>query len=191
VGPRHLRGRDHHRRVSDLRLPHPISAAEDAAAQNTSLREINTDVHACAYAVGDAFRFYAMFQAGELSPAHLIVAKKLVREDRDACGYTGAGIVQLTTNLQVLDTAAGKNVDKLMFNTVRWMDPDALAAIEDILVLFEHPHDVTTLSDLGRQQAHLAEHRDRAFADLARASALLHTSLIALKLPALPHLAGT
>ena len=41
-------------------LPHRITPAQDQASQNASIKEINTDLADCAFAVKESFSFYNM-----------------------------------------------------------------------------------------------------------------------------------
>ena len=114
-------------------LPRPISNAEDVASQTASLKEINTDVAPCGYAINETFLIHHDQVAGTLTsgrpPAS---ATKMLTDDQTACSFTNSSIFDLTNNIQVQDTAAGKYVDRMLSVTTTWATSDALAAVEDI-----------------------------------------------------------
>ena len=55
-------------------LPRPITKAQDVASQNASIKEINTDLAECAFAVKESFSFYNKEVSGELTPSDLALA---------------------------------------------------------------------------------------------------------------------
>ena len=172
-------------------LPHPISKAEDASNQNGALKLINGDAAKCTFALGQAFKFYREQIAGTLTNSQRSVVNTYLPADQIVCSFAGPNMSDLTNNLQVQDTAAGKKIDSLLTATIHWMDPDADAAIVDITKLFTHPGDGAALADLTRREASLVKDRQKAFADLAAANAILGTHLYHLNLPALAPLPGT
>jgi hypothetical protein len=172
-------------------LPHPISRSQDIADQNGSLKVINTDLKPCAYGVAEAFRFYREESSGALSPAHRSVALTYLAEDQSVCSFAGGPVYDLTNNLQVVLTTAGKQVQDVEARTVTWVTHDANAAIKDIIGLFAHPRDPALLADLAKQEDYLAQDREAALASLARASSDLDTTLHSLNMPSLGRLPGT
>ncbi|NNN02347.1 MAG: hypothetical protein HKL86_11000 [Acidimicrobiaceae bacterium] len=172
-------------------LPHPISKSEDVSAQNASMKQINTDIAPCVYAVKEAFGFYRNSVAGTLTPQKLKVVNTYLPNDQTVCSFASAGMSDLTNNLQVLDTTAGKNIDKLLKVVVTWMDSDGNAAIVDIEYLINHPGDAKKIADLRKQQNYLTKDREIAIGYLNTASAILGTQLYSLNLPVLAPLPGT
>ena len=172
-------------------LPHPISRSQDIADQNASLKVINSDLKPCAYGVGEAFRFYRQQAAGTLSAPHRSVALTYLAQDQSVCSFAGGPVYDLTNNLQVDLTTAGKQVQDVEARTVTWITHDANAAIKDIIGLFAHPGDAALVADLSKQEDYLATDRESALAFLARASADLNTTLHPLAMPSLARLPGT
>ena len=172
-------------------LPQHVTKAQDASYQNASLKQINKDIAPCSYAVKQAFSFYEQRAAGTLSLSNHAVARKYLNEDQVSCSFAGAPVSDLTNNLQVTDTTAGRHIDTMLSVVVTWMTNDADASIADILYLFDHPGDKKHLRDLTTQQKYLVKDRTDALADLAAANELLGGRLIALKLPAMTQLSGT
>jgi hypothetical protein len=171
-------------------LPHPIAKGEDASAQNASLKQINADIAPCAYAVKEAFGFYRASVAGTLTKSRLKVVTTYLPNDQTVCSFASAGMSDLTNNLQVLDTEAGKNIDKLLTVTVRWMDSDGNAAIVDIENLIKKPGDKAAMADLRLRENYLAKDREIALGYLNTASSILGVQLSNLKLPVLAPLPG-
>jgi len=167
-------------------LPRPVSDAEDIASQTASLKEINTDVAPCGYAINETFLIHHDQVAGTLTPTDRQAATKMLTDDQTACSFTSGSIFDLTNNVQVQDTAAGKYVDRMLSVTTTWVTSDALAAVEDIQSLYLHPGDAAKERDLLAQEKLLAYDRAQAFYDIQQADALLHTHLPAPNLPALP-----
>ena len=172
-------------------LPHHISKSEDASAQNATLKQINTDITPCGYAVKEAFNFYDANVKGTLTKENLRQIAHLLVADQSVCSFTSGPIADLTTNIQVLDTAAGKHIDSMMIVIVKWTTDDALSAIDDIQYYFAHLGNVSKTHDLTKQELLLAKDRRLALADEAAASAELGTTLLPLQLPSLPQLLGT
>jgi hypothetical protein len=173
-------------------LPHPISRADDAAAQNATIKEINRDVKQCTFALGEAFRFYRSQVAGELTAPQLKVVHTYLISDQTVCSFAGPSMSELNSNVQIVETKAGKYIDKMLnVSVLTWMDSDANGAIADIQYLFTHPGDQTTLKDLRTRERFLASDRLIALNDIARASAILGTPLNTLHLPVMANLPGT
>ena len=172
-------------------LPHPITRAEDVSDQNGALKLINGDASKCTYALNQAFQFYRQEVAGTLTNSQHSVINTYLPADQVVCSFAGPNMSDLTNNLQVQDTAAGKKIDSLLKATIRWMDPDADGAIADITKLFAHPGDSAALTDLTKRELSLAKDRQSAFNDLAAADAILATRLYQLKLPAMTTLPST
>ncbi len=175
--------------ISDL--PHPITKAEDATAQNASMKQINTDIGPCVFAIKEAFSFYEQKVSGRLSASNLAQVPSLLVGDQTACSFTSGSIYDLTNNIQVLDTKAGKDIDHMLSVVVLWTTSDALAAIEDIQYLFSHPSDTNKLHNLAKKEALLAKDRTLALDYVARAEHTLGMKLKQPILPVLTQLSGT
>jgi hypothetical protein len=167
-------------------LPRPVSNAEDVASQTASLKEINTDLRGCGYAVKETFLIHQHQLARTLSPSDSASSTKMLLDDQTACSFTNSLIFDLTNNIQVQDTTAGKYIDRMLSVATTWVTSDALAAVEDIQALYLHPGDPAKTRDLAAQEKQLASDRNQAIVDVQQASAILHTNLPAPDLPALP-----
>jgi len=166
-------------------LPRPVSNAEDVASQNASLKAINTDLAPCGYALQETFLIHADQVSGTLTAADRASATKMLVDDQTACSFTNGSIFDLTNNIQVQDTAAGKYVDRMLSVSTTWATSDALAAVEDIQYLYLHPGDPAKTADLRRQEQILAQDRSEAFGDIQQAGTILHARLADPNIPAL------
>jgi hypothetical protein len=168
-------------------LPRPVSTSDDIASQTASLKEINTDVAPCSYAITETFQIHHDQLASTLTPPDRQAATKMLTDDQTACSFTNGSVFDLTNNIQVQDTAAGKYVDRMLSVTTTWVTSDALAAVEDIQALYLHPGDPAKTRDLATQEKLLAHDRGQAILDIQQADALLRTHLPDPNLPALPY----
>jgi len=172
-------------------LPRPITKAQDQSSQNASIKEINTDLADCAFAVKESFSFYNMDVNGKLTSSDLAQVPTLLTGDETACSFASEPIYDLTNNLQVDDTKSGKNIDHMLSVVEQWITDYALASIRDIQYLFDHPGDAQTIRHLANQEQQLANDRTKALADETLAVRALGRPLIKLKIPSLVHLKGT
>lgn len=172
-------------------LPHPISKTEDIAAQNASMHQINTDIAPCVYAIKESFNFYNEDVAGTLSSSKLKTVRTYLVADQSACSFTSGQIYDLTNNIQVLDTTAGKKIDQMLSGIVLWITSDALAAIEAIQYLIDHPGDSATIAKLAKAEGLLAADRVKIYSDFDAAQSVLGPTLKTPKIPVLEHLTGT
>ena len=67
--------------------------------------------------------------------------------------------------------------------TTTWATSDALAAVEDMQILYLHPGDATAQRDLAHREHLLTVDRYRAVFDIQQADALLHAHLPAPNIP--------
>ena len=167
-------------------LPRPVSNAEDVASQTATLKEINTDVAGCGYAVKETFLIHQDQLAGTLTPSDRTSATKMLLDDQTACSFTNGQIFDLTNNIQVQDTAAGKYIDRMLSVSTTWVTSDALAAVEDIQYLYLHPGDSAKTKDLATQEKLLATDRNQTIIDVQQADSILHAILPSPNLPGLP-----
>ena len=172
-------------------LPRPITPAQDQASQNASIKEINTDLADCAFAVKESFSFYNMDVSNKLTSSDLAQVPTLLTGDETACSFASEPVYDLTNNLQVDDTKSGKHIDHMLSVVEQWITDHALASIRDIQYLFTHPGDAQTIRHLTSQEQQLATQRTKALSDEAQAVRALGLPLYALKIPSLEHLKGT
>lgn len=171
-------------------LPGNTTTAEDRVTQNETIVAINGDIAPCVYSVKESFAFYNRSLAGDLTSSQRSQIPGLLVGDQTACSFASGAIYDLTNNIEVTDTKAGRHVDAMLATVVTWSTSDALAAIEDIQNLFVHPGDTKYIKDLTKEQKLLTKDRLEAFSELAAASKI-DGKLREPALPVLPHLMGT
>ncbi len=170
-------------------LPHHITVNEDASAQNASIKQINSDLAPCNYAIAEVYHFYATTIAGSATPTSPQKYPKWMLDDQSACSFTSGAIYDVTNNFQALDTKAGKYIDAMHTVVVTWITSDALGAINDIMYLYNHPGDPKPLAALRARTTLLNAERDQALADWSQANSLLGGRLTPLSLAHLPEIA--
>jgi hypothetical protein len=171
-------------------LPRHTTTAEDASSQNSSIREMNTDLAECSFAAKESFHFYNEDVAKRLTSSDLAQIPTLLVGDQTACSFASEPVYDLTNNLQVDDTTAGKHIDRMLSVVEKWITDNALASVEDIQYLFAHPGDLAKERNLAAQEVDLANERRQALGDERAAERVLGVKLVQLKLPVLPHLNG-
>jgi hypothetical protein len=172
-------------------LPKPITVAQDTASQNSAMKQINIDIHPCTFGLQEAISFYRKETTSRLTASQMKVINTYLVSDQTVCSFAAPSMSELTNNLQLVDTPAGKYLEKMRTTIVTWMDSDANGAIYDIMFLSTHRHDAKTLRDLKKRVFFLAQDRQVALADLAGADAILGTTLTTLRLPAISPPRGT
>jgi hypothetical protein len=172
-------------------LPGRMTPKADAASQNASIKEINTDLAECSFAVKESFSFYNEDVAGTLTASDLTQVPALLVGDQTACSFASQPVYDLTNNLQIDDTKAGIHINHMLTAVEQWITNNALAAIEDIQYLISHPGDAKKIHSLTAQETGLQFERTRALNDESAAEKILGLTLVPVKIPALPHLRGT
>ena len=172
-------------------LPKPLTVAQDIAAQNSAMKQINIDIKPCTFGLQESFGFYRRESSSRLSPSQMKVITTYLVSDQTVCSFAAPSMSELTNNLQLLDTPAGKQLERMRTTIVTWMDSDANGAIADIWLFSTHHATSNTLADLKKREFFLAQDRQTALADAANANAILGTTLTAPNLPALTSLPGT
>jgi hypothetical protein len=172
-------------------LPGHMTPAHDAALQNSSIKEINTDLEDCSFAVKESFSFYNKDVAGTLTASDLTQVPTLLVGDQTACSFASEPVYDLTNNLQIDDTKAGIHIDHMLSAVEQWITNNALASIEDIQFLINHPGNTTKLHNLTAEESGLQSVRTHALSDESAAEKILGVTLVPVKIPELPHLTGT
>jgi hypothetical protein len=172
-------------------IPRHITKAQDRATQNASIKQINADLAECAFAAQESFHIYNMNVAGHLTSSDLAQVPKLLNDDETACSFASQPVYDLTNNIQVQDTSAGRHIDRMKNDVQNWITNYALASIRDIQYLFKHPGDAATIRHLAKQESQLSAERLQALYDEGLAETAAKGHLYAIKIPSLPHLSGT
>jgi hypothetical protein len=167
-------------------LPTSTSRASDIAAERSVMTEVNSDLQPCAYAINQAMGLWALQAAHRLTPAERAPTPGLLSDDQSACSFTNQGIYDLTTNIQVPGTAAGKELGDLIATATLWTTSDALRMIEDVQTLMNDPNDAAVVRNLLKEESVLASDRRTAVAEENAADRDLATRLQPVDLPPVP-----
>jgi hypothetical protein len=166
-------------------LPVPTSRASDISAERAVMSEVNTDIGACALGLRQAIGIWNLQASHQLPAAGRASAPGLLSDDQTACSFTNEGINDLTTNLQVPGTAAGKDLGELVATATLWTTSDALRMIEDVQTLMDHPGDRPVRRNLAQEDSQLAADRRTALQQEHAADTALDTELQLVRLPAI------
>jgi hypothetical protein len=164
-------------------LPVPTSRASDISAERAVMSEVNTDIAPCALGLHQAIGIWNLEASHRLPAAGRASAPGLLTDDQTACSFTDEGINDLTGNLQVPGTAAGKDLGEVVATATLWTTSDALRMIEDVQTLIEHPGDIAALRNLAREHAQLSADRRSALVQEHEADTVLDTDLQPVDLP--------
>ena len=168
-------------------LPTHTTVATDTADQAAVMKQINTALAGCSFAVKETFTIYQDQRAGTLSTADRSLTPSMLRDDQTACSFTSSSIFDLS-NVQGTSTPAGKNIGLVVNVATLWATSDALAAIEDIQTLATDPTNKKAIADLPEREASLAQGRAQAVGDVQAAEHILHARLPMPDMPELPTL---
>lgn len=172
-------------------LPHPMSRADDVKAQIATVKEINVDVAPCTYAVKESFGFYRRELTSHVTPNQLRIIKSYLENDVNVCSGASGQTDSLVSQVQIVETKAGKMIDQMHTQVETWAAIDAYHAIMDIQTLTLHPRQTAALKDLVKQQALLNYQRREALAYTNKASAILGVKILQPELPTLAPLPST
>jgi hypothetical protein len=167
-------------------LPTPTTRASDISAERAVMTEVNSDLQPCAYGIHQALGLWTLQAAHRLTPAERAPTPGLLSDDQSACSFTSQGIYDLTTNIQVPGTAAGKELGNVIATATLWTTSDALPVIEDVQTLMNDPNDAAALRNLSKEERVLASDRRTALAQENAAESDLHTRLQPVDLPPVP-----
>lgn len=165
-------------------LPVNTSRADDINAERSVMSEVNTDLAPCALGIHQAIGIWNLQATHELTPADRAPTPGLLGDDQTACSFTSENIYDLTTNIQVPGTAAGKDLGQLVATATLWTTSDALRAIEDVQTLMSDPGNTGVLHNLAKEEAQLAADRATALSEEDAADRTLDAHLQPVDLPA-------
>ena len=166
-------------------LPQHASRPVQIAGDSTVMSEVNSDVGACSYALGESFTIYGDLVGHRLTSSDAAEAPGLLSDDQTACSYANDSIYELS-NIEVPGSAAGKDLGQLVDTVSLWATSDALRAIEEIQALDTDPSSTTALRNLSQAEQMLTSDRTQAESELEAADNVLHTRLPALHLAEVP-----
>lgn len=163
-------------------LPRHPSLAAQVASDTAAVKEMNSDVGPCAFAVGEALTIHHDQVQGMLTASDRAQTPALLQQDQVACSFTSQPINDLAT-IELPGSDAGKSMNNLVSALTLWTSSDADAAIIDVTQLFEHPGAARSMSDLVNREHLMVSDRRAAIAADQAASTTLHSALPAVSLP--------
>ncbi len=167
-------------------LPQHSSLSSQIAGAKTIVQEVNADVGPCAYAANESFTIYGDQKAHHLNQSDIARVPGLLRDDQVACSFTSDPIFQLSSDIEVPGSAAGKPLGQMVATVLLWATSDALSAIESIQTLSSDPGSRPASDQLKKEESLLSSDRALAERQLQAAEKVLGTKLPDLNLPALP-----
>jgi hypothetical protein len=175
--------------ISDI--PSKVTKSQDAVQQNAVIKQINSDLATCVFALKESDTFYRDALAHTLTASNLVTVKNYLLQDQTTCSFASGSVYDMVNNIQPVDTTAGKKVDAAYGSTVKWVTYDAVGAIVNIRNWFGGNRGVTTLANLSKYENLLAQDRAVVMADIKSASTTLGITLNPINIPSLPRLPGT
>jgi hypothetical protein len=163
-------------------LPTSTSRASDIGAERSVMTEVNSDLAPCALALHQAVGIWRLQSAHRLTPAERSPTPGLLVDDQTSCSLTSEGIFDLA-NIDVPGTPAGKQLSQMVASALLWTTSDALRAIEDVQTLMGSSDDVSTRSDLLKEEEQLNADRAVAIAHEGSADRSLDTHLQPVGMP--------
>lgn len=164
-------------------LPVGTTRASDLAAERSVMTEVNADLAPCGLAVHQALGIWTLKEAHQLSQADRAPTPSLLSDDQAACSLTSEGIYDLSSNIEVPGTVAGKHLGQMVAAALLWTTSDAVRVVEDVQTLMDDPTNAATARDLAKAEDQLVADRRAAVAQEAAADRALATRLQPVELP--------
>lgn len=166
-------------------IPHPLTRQDDIKSQSASIKEMNVDVKPCVFALQESLRFYRQEVLGTVTHEQLRIIKSYLTNDVNVCSGASGQTDSLVSQVQIVETTAGKHIQNAHTYIDTWAAIDAYHAISDIQQHTLFPHEKKPIKKLQRDFQQLQESRRQAQAQIDDASAILKTTLPSLNLPLL------
>ncbi|MGH3733251.1 MAG: hypothetical protein ACRDVC_07755 [Acidimicrobiales bacterium] len=164
-------------------FPKTITKAQDASDQNATMKEINADLAPCVFALHESLTFLGEDARGQLTKSDLSQVPGLLVGDRAACSFASQAVYDLTNNIQVTETKAGKYIDRLVNVVTLWITNHALRAVDDVSLLFAQPKNQRIMRNLARQETELRLGRQQARMYVKDATRVLGIAIIEPNMP--------
>lgn len=149
-------------------LPHNASPTDQAAQATTLVKSVDADIRTCTFSLQQTDTIFGRQQSGTLTAAQRSQAPSLLSQNEQACSFANQSVVDLGT-LTVPSGPAGTELGNMITNVEVWMTSDAVAAMDDMQQLIEHPSDAKAEHDLAKQESLLTADRAKADADVRAA----------------------
>lgn len=170
--------------ISDL--PQRASLQDKVSSAASVVKQVNSDVHPCAYAAYQSFSIYHGISTGTFPASDRGYVPGYLRDDQQACSFASGTIYGMST-ITLPNSNVGNDLSSLIKAELEWSTSDAVGAIVDIATLVKTPGDTKARQDLDKREQRLASDRATAEGQLRSAERTLQNSpLPALNLPKLP-----
>lgn len=144
-----------------LDLPQHATLQDQASADAAIVNEIDTGIHACEFAVSQAFSIYHGYTTGTFPASDRSLVPQYLREDQQACSFATQSIFGLAT-ITLPNSAPGRDLGSIIRSVLEWSTSDAVGAIDDINTLLHDPRTASALHDLSLRERTLASDRTAA-----------------------------
>ena len=171
-------------------LPTAQSRASNIAGANAFLKEVNSDLAPCGYAVTEAYALRADQAGGGLLPSEAAQLPRMLQDDRYACTIANPSIYDLTTGIESPGTSVADQLGQAIAAATTWAAHDAVGAIADIQALTRHPGSAAGVRALARDTRALESDRLRARAFVDQADLQLGATLRQVAIPPVPSPGG-
>jgi len=166
--------------ITDLPT-HPSLASQRVDANNL-ITTINTNLRPCVFGLKEANTIFGDRQAGKLSRGDRAKVPTLLADDAGACSFTSDSVNNLA-GIEEPGSGAGRYLAAVISDALTWTTSDALAAIDDMILITHHQHVGRAAFDLHQRNARLADDRREALAEMNKAEKYLNASLPSLLMP--------
>ena len=143
-------------------LPQSQTRGAQISEDTAIMKEVNSDLAPCEYAANESFTIWKDQESHALSPSEISRVPGLLRDDQTACSFTSDSIYDLTSNVDVPQTPAGKSLGQMVGTVTLWATSDALSAIESIQTLTSDPGNGAAFEAAEKEGPILASDRARA-----------------------------
>ncbi len=163
-------------------LPQHTSHSSQVSAAVSVVKQINSDLAPCTYAVKEAVAIESALSSGTMAPADRARVPGLLRDDQNACAFTDSSINSLA-GLEVPGTAAGNHLANAVSSATMWASSDALGTVEAVQRLVSDPGDGAARTRMASFERMMLADRAAAVSQVDAAGTILGARLPALVLP--------
>ncbi|HET9091735.1 MAG TPA: hypothetical protein VFN50_04960 [Acidimicrobiales bacterium] len=164
-------------------LPQHASKAVQASEDTSIVKEINTDVKGCAFALNESLTIHRDLVAHRVKAKDRPLIPGLLRDDQVACSFANSDIFNLS-NVEVPGSGASRYLQAMVGTITTWATADAMVAIEAVQKSWAGGSGTAAGASLARAGRNLAHDRALAESELQSAEQLLSARLPPLVLPA-------
>lgn len=162
--------------VSDL-------ATESTSKSNLTtsqgiMSEIRTDVAPCNFGMNESLELYHDAASGHISEADRKQIPALLNDDFNACSFTNATIVDLSS-IDLSHSKVGEALNRVAQRSLGWCEPAAFDAIEQIAKLVEGHDTARGRIELAHDETRLNQDRAAVRSSVAQLEIVVRSSKLA------------